>query len=181
MKSVDPREFGTVFGLSVTDDALRPLRRAAMERGGYAIEAHPVLVAKSLMWAVQGSELFGWVVGDWGVWQSVEVPGLYERLRRSEGIAARLIDKPCEVFASGETDLALCMLAVAVCQAWDVLIVTDEGKRIIHCSHDDYLMVLRSDEEFRRELESHWEALGCRRLAPGYFRQLAPGLFGADE
>lgn len=181
MKSVDRREFGAVFGPSVTDDALRPLRRAAMERGGYAIEAHPVLVAKSLMWAVQGSELFGWVVDDWGVWQSVEVPGLYERLRRSEGIAARLIDKPCEIFTANEEELALCLLSVAVCQVWDVMLVTAGGRRIIHCSHDEYLMVLRSDEEFRKELEHHWEVLGCRRLAPGYFRQLAPRVFGIDE
>jgi hypothetical protein len=181
MKSVDRREFERVFGLSLTDDALRSLLRTGMERGGYAILAHPVLVAKSLMWAAEGSEFFGWELGDWGVWPSVEVPGLYQRLRRGEGITASLRDKPCDIFTAEEQELALCLLSVAVCQIWDVMLVTAGGRRIIHCSHDEYLMVLRSDDEFRTKLEHHWEVLGCRRLAPEYFRQLSPHVFGIDE
>lgn len=82
------------------------------------------------------SETLVWFTG-WGVWPSGERPHIFSRLRASYGETRALIEAPAHVFARAEAEDAISFVTLGVLFLWDVYVIGDSGKRLLHFSHDE--------------------------------------------
>lgn len=93
------------------------------------------------------SDTLGILTLNRSVWPSSQVPSLYERVRRSEGIEASLKECPGDVFDADDESYAHCLVAVALYSFWDFAVVTKNGTCDLFISHDEYLSPVRLAEE----------------------------------
>lgn len=137
-------ETGSPYGFS-TDakararDRWEPLRIPA-DAGRMAILA--AFIASQVQ-----SDTLGILTLNRSVWPSNQVPSLYERVRRSEGIEASLVECPGDVFDADDESYAHCLVAVALYSFWDFAVVTRNGTCDLFISHDEYLDPVRLADE----------------------------------
>lgn len=94
------------------------------------------LVDRQLRVFQESDEVLLWIA-EWGVWPSSERPHIFERVRKSYGIDATLMEKPGHLVKTEEWDDLATLTTVAALFLWDCYVLEPSGKRAVRYSHDE--------------------------------------------
>jgi hypothetical protein len=94
----------------------------------------------------EGESLF--FVSEWGIW--LDVPGMVERVRASEGPADSLAAYPGELVLPEEEDYIRCLILLGLIFSWDMMFVNLETGNGFFCSHDEWVTPI-GEESFVRK------------------------------
>jgi hypothetical protein len=99
-----------------------------------------------------------------GVWPSVEIPGWYQRLRRSEGLEESLADHSTEVIAPEDMDYLKAAICACSLQSWDFFLISKTEQVFIFQSHDEVLEIVTPYKKLRASISGDLESIGMRAV-----------------
>jgi hypothetical protein len=105
---------------------------------------------------------------NWMVWPSCAHLPLVLRLRQAMGSERSLDETPCHLSEPSESDDAVSLLIVSLVCCWDCLVFDANQRLICFVSHDEYMILMSTDEMFLNEIGARFEsAKWCQKLPLG--------------